>query len=291
MFDGSMVALITPMNEVGEIDFEALEQLLEFHVANETDAIVAVGTTGESGMLTRKEHKAVIQFIVDKIRDRMPVIAGTGAVATHDAIELTREAMDLGVQACLILTPAYVKPTQEGLYRHYRAIAEAVAIPQIIYNVPGRTACDILPTTIARLSDIPNIIGVKEATGDSKRTKDIMALCGERLDIYSGEDAATIEIMREGGKGVISVTANVAPKAMHELCANILKDELYLARAINEKLNPLHVSLFLESNPIPVKWALYEMGMISPGIRLPLTPLSIIHHETVRQALQAAEIL
>lgn len=289
MFEGSIVALVTPMTEMGEIDFDSLTKLIEFHLNAGTDGIVAVGTTGESGTLSHKEHIQVIRHIVETVKDRIPVIAGTGKVATHETIDFTREVMELGVQACLLLAPPYVKPTQEGLYRHYRAIAEAVPIPQIIYNVPGRTACDILPQTITRLANIPNIVGVKEASGDAKRTREIVERCGERIDVYSGEDSATLAILQAGGKGVISVTANVVPKLMHDMCEAALQDDITLARQINDRLSLLHNALFLESNPIPTKWCLHDMGMIPPGIRLPLTPLSPDHFVAVRQARMYAE--
>jgi len=291
MFHGSMVALVTPMREDGSLDPDSLARLVEFHVENGTDAIVAVGTTGESPTLDHEEHCEVIRQIVDLAAGRVPVIAGTGANSTREAIELTRCGMEAGADACLLVVPYYNKPTQEGLYRHFKAVADAVPIPQILYNVPGRTACDLLPETVERLSHISNIVGIKEATGNLERAREILERCGDRLDVYSGDDATAMELILLGGKGDISVTANVAPKAMHEMCAAALRGDRAAAEAINEPLMGLHKFLFVEANPIPVKWALYEMGMIPPGIRLPLTVLSEKHHDTVRQALKQAGVL
>lgn len=291
MFHGSMVALVTPMREDGAVDFDALQRLVDWHVENGTDAIVAVGTTGESPTLDMDEHCAVIRRTVEYARGRVPVIAGTGANSTTEAIELTRCAEKGGANACLLVTPYYNKPTQEGLYRHHKAIAEAVPIPQILYNVPGRTACDMLPDTVERLSAIPNIVGIKEATGNLDRAREILKRCGDRLDLYSGDDATALACMLLGAKGDISVTANVAPRLMHEMCTLARGGDEKQARAIDERLMALHKNLFLEANPIPVKWALKEMGMIQGGIRLPLTPLSERHHETIRAALRAAGVL
>lgn len=291
MFHGSMVALVTPMQEDGSIDVESLQNLVEFHVENGTDAIVAVGTTGESSTLDEVEHCRVIGQVVDMAKGRIPVIAGTGANCTREAITLTRCAMEAGADACLLVTPYYNKPTQEGLYRHYKTIADAVPIPQILYNVPGRTACDMSNETVERLSHISNIVGIKDATGDMTRGKDLIERVGKRMDVYSGDDATTLGLLALGGKGGISVTANVAPHAMHEMCAAALQGDMDKASAINERLMPLHKNLFLEANPIPVKWALYEMGLIPAGIRLPLTPLSEAHRETLRQAMKSAELL
>ncbi|HXH01910.1 MAG TPA: 4-hydroxy-tetrahydrodipicolinate synthase [Candidatus Competibacteraceae bacterium] len=291
MFHGSMVALVTPMRADGSLDFEALARLVEFHLENGTDAIVAVGTTGESATLSFEEHRTVVRRVVELAGGRVPVIAGTGANATAEAIELTRWAMEDGADACLLVTPYYNKPTQEGLYRHFKLIAESVPIPQILYNVPGRTACDLLPETVERLSHIPNIIGIKEASGKLERAREVMARCGDRLDLYSGDDPIAAEVILSGGKGVISVTANVAPKAMHELCAAALKGDRSEAERIDAGLAELHKALFLESNPIPVKWALHEMGLIDTGIRLPLVPLSEEHRPTLRAALARAGIL
>jgi 4-hydroxy-tetrahydrodipicolinate synthase len=291
MFHGSMVALVTPMREDGSLDYEALDRLVEFHIENQTDAIIAVGTTGESATLDEDEHCDTIARIVSKVAKRIPVIAGTGSNSTSEAISLTRCAMQAGADACLLVTPYYNKPTQEGLYLHYKAVAEAVPIPQILYNVPGRTVCDLLPETVVRLADIPNIIGIKEATGNLQRAKQIMDQCGTKLDVYSGDDATALELMLMGGKGDISVTANVAPKAMHDMCAAALRGDRAEAEKINHALLALHKDLFLEANPIPVKWALGEMGLIAGGIRLPLTPLSEKYHDQVRQALKQANLL
>ena len=291
MFHGSMVALVTPMREGGELDYEALCRLIEFHIDNGTDAIVAVGTTGESATLDHREHCAVIRKTVEQVRGRIPVIAGTGANSTTEAINLTRCAMEAGADAALLVTPYYNKPTQHGLYLHHKAVAEAVAIPQILYNVPGRTACDMLPETVERLAAISNIVGIKEATGKVERTRDIIARCGDRMDVYSGDDATGVELMLAGAKGVISVTANVAPRAMHDLCVAALAGRRDEAEAIDARLDALHRDLFLEANPIPVKWALYEMGLIPLGIRLPLTVLSDEHHDAVRRALRQADVM
>lgn len=291
MFQGSMVALVTPMRPDGAVDNEALARLVEFHVENGTDAIVAVGTTGESATLDEKEHLDVIRRIVQLAGDRIPVIAGTGANSTREAIELTQGAMEAGADACLLVTPYYNKPTQEGLYQHFKAVAEAVAIPQILYNVPGRTACDMLPETVERLASVSNIVGIKEATGNVERGREILQRCGDRLDLYSGDDATAMELILAGGKGDISVTANVVPKAMHEMCAAALRGDRAGAEAINNRLALLHKNLFLESNPIPVKWALVEMGLIPPGIRLPMTSLSERFHEPLRQAMREAGAL
>ncbi len=290
MFHGSMVALVTPMREDGAIDEDSLEALVEFHVGEGTDAIVAVGTTGESATLDEKEHCGLLRRIVELVRGRIPVIAGTGANSTSEAIELTRCGMQAGADACLLVTPYYNKPTQEGLYLHYKAVAEAVPVPQILYNVPGRTACDLLPETVERLAPIANIVGIKEATGDLARGREILERCGDRLDLYSGDDATAMELILLGAKGDISVTANVAPRAMHDMCAAALAGDRARAEALDAPLRSLHRDLFIESSPIPVKWALHEMGFIPPGLRLPLTPLSAACHDTVRAALREAGV-
>jgi len=291
MFHGSMVALVTPMQDDGSLDFEALERLVEFHVENGTDAIVSVGTTGESPTLNEKDHCNVIRKTVDLVRGRIPVIAGTGSNCTREAIDLTMAAMEAGAAASLLVTPYYNKPTQEGLYLHYKAVAEAVAMPQILYNVPGRTACDLLPETVERLAKISNIVGIKEATGDLQRAQEIIDACGDSLDIYGGDDATGRELMLMGGKGVISVTSNVAPRAMHEMCAAAIAGEREKAEALDMPLAGLHEYLFLEANPIPVKWAMAEMGLMGYGIRLPLTKLSEQYHETLRQAMRQAGVI
>jgi 4-hydroxy-tetrahydrodipicolinate synthase len=288
MFHGSIVALVTPMREDGSLDREALRRLVEFHIEHKTDAIVAVGTTGESPTLDFDEHAEVIELVVTYVNDRVPVIAGTGANSTTEAIKLTRDAEKVGADACLLVTPYYNKPTQEGLFRHFRAIAEAVPIPLILYNVPTRTACDMLPDTVERLAAIPNIVGIKEASGNVDRIRDILRRCGDRMDVFTGDDATARESILAGARGDISVTANVAPQLMHDMCAAARAGDGQRARAIDERLMGLHQSLFVEANPIPVKWALKEMGLIEGGIRLPLTPLSELHHPTVRAALRAA---
>lgn len=290
MFHGSMVALVTPMRDDGAIDDDSLAGLIDFHIGQGTDAIVAVGTTGESATLDEQEHCELIRRTVELTAGRVPVIAGTGANSTTEAITLTRCALKAGADACLLVTPYYNKPTQEGLYLHHKAVAEAVPIPQILYNVPGRTACDMLPETVERLSTISNIVGLKEATGNLERARDILGRCGDRIDLYSGDDATSLDFLLLGGKGVISVTANVAPKAMHELCAAAAVQDEARARAIDATLQALHRDLFVEANPIPVKWALYAMGLIPAGIRLPLTPLSAQYHDKVRAALEQAGI-
>lgn len=288
MLQGSLVALVTPMESDGSVDWESLRGLIEFHIREGTDGIVAVGTTGESATLDEDEHCEVIRFTVETVRGRVPVIAGTGANATSEAIQLTRKAKDLGADACLLVTPYYNKPTQEGLYLHYRAIAEAVDIPQILYNVPGRTGCDMLTETVVRLSKVPNIIGVKEATGNLDRAKAILDQVDPSFQLYSGDDATAGAFCLLGGHGVISVTANVAPRLMHDLCAAARNGDAPRVEAIDAQLEGLHRELFVESNPIPVKWALAEMGLIKKGIRLPLTWLLPAYDEAVRSAMRQA---
>ncbi|WP_296802931.1 4-hydroxy-tetrahydrodipicolinate synthase [Thiolapillus sp.] len=291
MIQGSMVALVTPMAADGSVDRDALYKLLDWHVDQGTSAIVSMGTTGESATLDEQEHCGVIRLTVEHIAGRIPVVAGTGANSTTEAISLTRCAAQAGADACLLVTPYYNKPTQEGLYLHYKAIAEAVDIPQILYNVPGRTACDMLPETVGRLSRVDNIVGVKEATGDLHRVAAIRSLTGDDFALYSGDDATGCEFMLLGGNGVISVTTNVAPAAMAKLCEAALRGDRAAAGAIDAELASLHRDLFLESNPIPVKWALAEMGMIQKGIRLPLTWLSAEYHQPLRQALSQAGLI
>lgn len=291
MIAGSMVALVTPMDTQGGLDWVSLSKLVDFHLQEGTNAIVAVGTTGESATLSVAEHIEVIRRVVDQVNGRIPVIAGTGANSTSEAVELTENAKSAGADACLLVTPYYNKPTQEGLYQHFKHIAEAVAIPQILYNVPGRTVCDMLPETVERLSRVPNIIGIKEATGDLKRGQEVLDRVGKDFLVYSGDDPTAVELMLLGGKGNISVTANVAPRAMSDLCAAAMAGDAATARAINERLMPLHRALFLESNPIPVKWALHEMGLMGNGIRLPLTWLSASCQEPLRQAMRQTGVL
>ena len=291
MISGSMVALVTPMDAQGGLDWDSLSKLVDFHLQEGTNAIVAVGTTGESATLSVDEHIEVIRRVVDQVAGRIPVIAGTGANSTSEAIELTGNAKAAGVDACLLVTPYYNKPTQEGLFQHFSHIARTVDIPQILYNVPGRTACDMQAETVIRLSTVKNIIGIKEATGDLQRARDILAGVSNDFMVYSGDDATAVELMLLGGKGNISVTANVAPRAMSELCAAAMAGDAVKARAIHEKLMPLNKTLFIESNPIPVKWALHEMGLMPDGIRLPLTWLSAACHEPLRQAMRQSGVL
>ncbi|WP_461516448.1 4-hydroxy-tetrahydrodipicolinate synthase [Porticoccus sp.] len=292
MITGSIVALVTPMirNNL-EVDWDGLKRLVEWHIEQGTDAIVAVGTTGESPTLDVQEHMATIAAIVEDADGRIPVIAGTGANSTREAIEWTQRAQQAGADACLLVTPYYNKPTQQGLYLHHKAIAEAVDIPQILYNVPGRTACDMLPDTVARLAEIPGIVGIKDATGDLERGRQLVDICPPDFAIYSGDDLTAVELILMGGHGDISVTANVAPKLMSEMCRLALAGQADEARAINQLLQPVHQALFVESNPIPVKWAVAEMGLMQHGIRLPLTELSAEHHQKVLAALQQAGLL
>ncbi|MGE5626042.1 MAG: 4-hydroxy-tetrahydrodipicolinate synthase [Bacillota bacterium] len=291
MFQGSMVALVTPMAADGRVDFDALDALLDWHVAEGTDAIVAVGTTGESATLETDEHMEVVARCVKHLSGRIPVIAGTGSNSTAHAVSLSRRAQELGADAVLTIAPYYNKPGQEGLYRHFRAVAEAVSVPVILYNVPSRTITDILPETVERLAELSNVVGIKEATGDMKRAAEIRRRCGERFLLISGDDATAREFILQGGVGVISVTANVAPRKMHDMCVAARNGDAAKAAAIDAELAPLHKALFVESNPIPVKWALAEMGRIPPGIRLPLTPLSSAHHTALRAALKASHAL
>jgi 4-hydroxy-tetrahydrodipicolinate synthase len=279
------------MRADGSVDEQSLRGLVEFHVANGTDVIVAVGTTGEASTLSTEEHTQVIRRVVQFSAGRVPVVAGTGSNSTREAIELTQAAQEAGADACLLVTPYYVKPTQEGLFQHFKAVAEAVAIPQILYNVPGRTAVDMQNATVERLSHVSNIVGIKDATGNLERGKELIQMCGDRIDIYSGDDATAMELILMGAKGDISVTANVAPKAMHEMCAAARAGDRATAAVLNDKLMGLHKNLFVEANPIPVKWAVQQLGLIPEGIRLPLTPLSAQHHETVRQAMRQAGVL
>ena len=267
--------LFRSMEESGAVDWPALEKLVEMHIEKGTDSIVAMGTTGESATLDTKEHLSVIAQIIKWVDGRIPVIAGTGANSTSEAIHLTQQAEKLGADAALLVTPYYNKPTQEGLYLHHKAIAENAKIPQILYNVPGRTAVDMLPETIARLADFENIVGVKEATGDLERGAEVIRLVGDRMAVYSGDDETAYALILAGAKGNISVTANVAPAQMHALCEAALTGDDEQAKSMNDALMPLHNAMFSESNPIPVKWALHEMGLMGPAIRLPLTPLSI----------------
>lgn len=290
MFQGSMVALITPMTESGDIDNVALEALVAFHIESGTDVIVAMGTTGESATFSHKDHRAAVKQIIKLVDGKIPVIAGTGSNSTIEAVELTRAAKEDGADGALLVAPYYNKPSQEGLYQHYKYIAEQVAIPQLLYNVPGRTAVDILPDTVERLSEISNIVAIKEATGNLERVRELIERCGDRLDILSGDDATAMELMLMGGKGNISVTANVAPAQMHDLCVAAMAGDRNRAEEINAPLLDLHSKLFVESNPIPVKWLMHKMGYGSNTLRLPLVPLADEYHSTVIAAAQKAGI-
>jgi 4-hydroxy-tetrahydrodipicolinate synthase len=291
MIQGSIVALVTPMDENGAVDKDSLKRLVEFHIAEGTDALVAVGTTGESATLDEQEHCDVIKAVVEYVGGRIPVIAGTGANSTTEAINLTRLAKEAGADACLIVTPYYNKPTQEGLYLHYKAINDAVDIPQILYNVPGRTACDMLPETVGRLAHLKNIVGVKEATGDLSRVKKIRDLTGDDFAIYTGDDATSREFCLLGGNGTITVTGNVAPKLVHEMIMLAITGHDETSLEIDKKLAALHKNLFIQSNPIPVKWAVAEMGLMGKGIRLPLTWLTEDCFDAVRDAMRQAEVI
>jgi len=288
---GSLVAIVTPMSEGGALDLDALRRLIDWHIAEGTDGIVIVGTTGESPTVTFDEHCLLIRTAVEQAAGRVPVIAGTGANSTVEAIELTECAKAAGAQAGLSVVPYYNKPTQEGLYQHYKKIAEAVDLPLILYNVPGRTVADLSNDTTLRLASVPGIVGVKDATGSMERAADLVRRAPKDFALYSGDDASAMPFMLLGGHGVISVTANVAPKLMHEMCVAARDGNLPRARELNNALLPLHSKLFVEANPIPVKWACVEMGLIPSGMRLPLTPLSGEQHETVRGALRHANLI
>jgi 4-hydroxy-tetrahydrodipicolinate synthase len=290
MLTGSLVAIVTPMHEDGSLDLTALKKLIDFHVTAGTDGIVVVGTTGESPTVDVEEHCLLIKTTVEHVAKRIPVIAGTGANSTSEAIALTRKAKELGADACLLVAPYYNKPSQEGLYQHFSAVAQAVDIPQILYNVPGRTGCDIHNDTVVRLSAIPNIVGIKDATGGIERGTDLLLKVPADFAVYSGDDATSLSLMLLGGHGVISVTANVAPALMHDMCVKAMAGNVQAARAINAKLFGLHQKLFVEANPIPVKWVLQQMGHIPSGIRLPMVNLSQQYHATLRQAMTQAGI-
>ncbi|MFO1389845.1 4-hydroxy-tetrahydrodipicolinate synthase [Cellvibrio sp.] len=289
MIQGSMVALITPMNADNSLDWASLHKLVDWHLEQGTHAIVAVGTTGESATLSVEEHLAVIKKVVDQVNGRVPVIAGTGANSTSEAVELTQAAKDAGVDACLLVTPYYNKPTQEGLFLHHQYVAQSVAIPQILYNVPGRTGVDMKNDTVLRIATVPNIIGIKDATGDLVRAKDLIERAPAGFAVTSGDDATAVELILLGGKGDISVTANVVPKQIARMCELALAGKAEEARAINQRLLPLHDAMFVESNPIPVKWAVEQLGLIQSGIRLPLTRLSEQYHAQVTAAMNAAK--
>jgi 4-hydroxy-tetrahydrodipicolinate synthase len=291
MITGSLVAIVTPMLEDGGLDIGRFKGLIDWHIAEGTDGVVVVGTTGESPTVGFDEHKELIHVAVAHAAGRIPVVAGTGANSTAEAIELTESAKRAGAAACLSVVPYYNKPTQEGLYRHFRTIAEAVDIPNILYNVPGRTVADLANETALRLAQIPNVVGIKDATGNMERGTDLIRRAPKGFAVYSGDDASGLALVLMGGQGVISVTANVAPRAMHEMCAAALAGDVARAREINFKLLGLHRHLFVEANPMPVKWGVQQLGLIEGGIRLPLTPLSGQHHELVREAMREAGVI
>ncbi len=291
MFKGSLVALVTPMKQDGTVDKKSLHDLVEWHIASKTDGLVVVGTTGEAATLSEEEQYEIISDVVTQVAKRIPVIAGTGSNSTQHTITLTRNAKKAGADAALIVTPYYNKPTQNGLYEHYKTVAEKVALPIILYNVPGRTACDLLPETAARLAKISSIIGIKEATGKLERATEILKLCGKKFMIYSGDDETSMDLMLLGAHGVISVTANVTPSKMSAMCVAALAGDKAAAEKINQELMPLHKKLFLESNPIPTKWALCEMGKIPAGIRLPLSTLDAKFHADLKSAMQTAGVV
>ena len=291
MITGSLVAIVTPMLEDGRLDIARFKSLIDWHIAEGTDGIVVVGTTGESPTVGFDEHKELIHVAVAHAAGRIPIVAGTGANSTVEAIELTESAKRAGAAACLSVVPYYNKPTQEGLYRHFKTIAEAVDIPNILYNVPGRTVADLANDTTLRLAQIPNIVGVKDATASIERGTDLIKRAPREFAVYSGDDATGLALMLLGGQGVISVTANVAPRLMHEMCAAALASDVARARELNFKLLGLHKQLFVEANPIPVKWGVQQLGLIEGGIRLPLTPLSAQHHDVVREAMREAGVI
>ena len=290
MIQGSIVAIVTPMHEDGSLDLVAYRRLIDWHIAEGTAAIVAVGTTGESPTVDVEEHRALIRVAVEQAAGRVPIIAGTGANATREAVELTRYAREVGATLSLQVVPYYNKPTQEGLYRHFRAVAEEAGLPIILYNVPGRTVADLSNETVLRLAEVPGIVGLKDATGDIPRGSDLLARLPSGFAVYSGNDDSALALMAMGSHGVISVTANIAPGLMAAMCRAALAGDWSQALAINRRLLPLHFKLFVEANPIPLKWAMAERGLIGPGVRLPLTPLSEAHHAIVRAALTAAGV-
>ena len=290
MFKGSMVAIVTPMNEDGSLDHVSLENLIEFHIENKTDVIISVGTTGESATLDFDEHSEVIKSTLNIVNKRVPVIAGSGANSTSEALHLTQRSKELGAEACLLVTPYYNKPTQRGLYEHYKKIADEVSIPQILYNVPGRTSVDMLPDTVKDLSTHPNIIGIKEASGNLERSKEILEKCSDNLSIFTGDDKTSARDILMGFKGNISVTANIVPLQMHNMCRLASEGQKDEAEKINNKIDVLHDNLFIESNPIPVKWALSRMGLIKRGIRLPLTWMDEQYEAMLEESLISAGV-
>src|SRR5712675_1587841 len=284
MITGSLVAIVTPMLKDGGLDLPRFRKLIDWHVAEGTDGIIVVGTTGESPTVDFDEHKELIRIAVQQSHGRIPIIAGTGGNSTAEAIELTESAKKSGATACLSVVPYYNKPTQEGQYQHFRKIAETVDLPMILYNVPGRTVADLQNDTVMRLAQVPGIIGIKDASANIERGTDLIRRMPRNFAIYSGEDATALAMILLGGHGVISVTANVAPKLMHQMCAAALVGDVKKSRELNNRLLPLHQKLFVETNPAPVKWAMAEMGLIEYGLRLPLAPLSEKFYQTVREA-------
>lgn len=291
MIQGSIVAIVTPMHADGSLDLPGLRKLIDWHILEGTDGIVIVGTTGESPTVSVEEHCELVKIAVEHVAGRIPVIAGTGGNSTAEAIELTRFAKSVGAAASLQVVPYYNRPTQEGMYQHFRKIAESVDLPVILYNVPGRTVADMSNETVLRLAQLPGIVGVKDATGNIARGSDLLRLAPKSFAVYSGDDATAMALMFCGAKGNISVTANIAPRGMHELCVAAMNGKVAEAVAINNQLLPLHNKLFVEPNPVPVKWAMAEMGLIAPGIRLPLVPLGKEYYDTVRAALRESGVL
>ncbi len=291
MIQGSIVAIVTPMLPNGDIDYEAFDRLIEWHVASGTDALVVAGTTGESPTLSEQEHCELMRHCVDKVAGRMPVIAGTGSNSTREAIYFTSAAREYGADACLLVAPYYNKPSQEGLYQHFKKVAEQVDIKQILYNVPSRTGCDLLPATVSRLADLDNIVGIKEASGDMARCRELLRLCGDRISIYGGDDATARALLLEGGHGNISVTANLLPAQMHRMCTLAMLGDAAGAMAVDEPMAALHDKLFVEGNPVPVKWAMAQLGLIESGVRLPLVELSPGFHEVLRAAMRQAGLV
>jgi 4-hydroxy-tetrahydrodipicolinate synthase len=289
MFGGCITALVTPMHPNGEVDLDSLKRLVDRQLAAGVNGLVVNGTTGEAPTLTKEEQQKTLSTVIEHVNKRVPVIAGTGSYATQQTIENTKIAMGLGADGCLIIVPYYNKPTQQGLYEHYKAIADTVSLPIIVYNHPGRTSCDMLPETLARLSHIPNIVALKQSALSLPRAQELIDRCGQRMSLLTGNDDEALPVMLIGFKGAISVVSNVAPKLMRQLCEAALSGDINTARELNHRLMPLHINLFAESNPIPCKWALHQMGLIPPGIRLPLTPLAEKFHAEVLQAIQNVE--
>lgn len=291
MIQGSIVAIVTPMFPNGDVDYEAFDRLIEWHVASGTDALVVAGTTGESPTLSESEHCELMRHCVDKVAGRMPVIAGTGSNSTREAIYFTRAAKEYGADACLLVAPYYNKPSQEGLYQHFKKVAEEVDIKQILYNVPSRTGCDLLPVTVSRLAELENIVGIKEASGNMERCRELLSQCPKHFSIYGGDDATARALLLEGGHGNISVTANLLPAQMHRMCALAMQGDAEGALAVDAPLAALHDKLFVEGNPVPVKWAMAQLGLIKPGVRLPLVDLSPGFHAVLTAAMRQAGLI